>query len=230
MMIVMVLGMHRSGTSAMAGLLHKNGVAMGREKDFYPPPIKENPKGFYENVRFRRINDAILKEYGYRVKSFLPQVPDVHPQGTALSERVENLILEYDREFPIWGWKDPRTSLTAPVWFSALKRLGLIDSTRVILMEREHCKVAESMRRRGNKERYDDQFEQLSIKYYNRIRYYLYYLGFKLEVLALNFEGDVLVETEVTCTLLSLFLGHQIRDMSHIEPSISKGGKFARAN
>jgi hypothetical protein len=49
--------MHRSGTSAVAGILHLNGIAMGSEKTFKPKPLPQNPKGFYENYDFRKIND-----------------------------------------------------------------------------------------------------------------------------------------------------------------------------
>jgi len=212
-------------------MLHKNGVVMGREKDFYPPPIRENPKGFYENVRFRRVNDALLKKYNYRVKSFSTAIPEVWPQhfNGNLCGMAKDLIKEYNNEFPIWGWKDPRTGLTAPVWFDVLKRLHLIRSTRIILMRRGASAVSESMCRRGNKEQYQDHFEHLWLKYYNRMEFYLYYLGYDIEILELKFEYDLLRRTAETCDRLSEFLGHTITNHAHIEPSISKSGKERNA-
>ena len=51
-MIVIVVGMHRSGTSAVAGILHLHGISMGSEKTFKPKPLPQNPMGFYENFGF----------------------------------------------------------------------------------------------------------------------------------------------------------------------------------
>ena len=49
-MIVIVLGMHRSGTSTLSGVLHMNKVTMGTYQNFWPRPLNQNPKGFYENI------------------------------------------------------------------------------------------------------------------------------------------------------------------------------------
>ena len=59
-MITIVLGMHRSGTSVVAGILHFNKIIMGTYDTFWPRPLPQNPKGFYENYDFRKINDTIL--------------------------------------------------------------------------------------------------------------------------------------------------------------------------
>ena len=48
-MITIVLGMHRSGTSVVAGILHFNKVSMGTYETFWPRPLPQNPKGFYDN-------------------------------------------------------------------------------------------------------------------------------------------------------------------------------------
>jgi len=221
-MIVIVLGMHRSGTSAVAGMLHKNGVVMGREKDFYPPPIKENPKGFYENVRFRRLNDLLLKKHHYRVKSFSTDLPEIDVQHGEMAKRMGDLVCEYNNEFSIWGWKDPRTLLTIPAWLGVLKDLDLLEEVRVVLMKRHLKRIAYSMRRRGNKERYAQQFETLAARYYNRI---YFYFDVTSRILSLDFDYEILKNIDNTCSLLSTFLEHPIIDCSHIEPSISKSGK-----
>ena len=77
-MIVIVLGMHRSGTSTVAGILHLNNILMGTYQNFWPRPLRQNPKGFYENYDFRKINDMILKKHNYDVKSYNSNIPMVH--------------------------------------------------------------------------------------------------------------------------------------------------------
>jgi len=69
-MISIVLGMHRSGTSTVAGILHLNKVIMGTYQSFWPRPLPQNPKGFYENYDFRIINDRLLNKVGYDAKSY----------------------------------------------------------------------------------------------------------------------------------------------------------------
>ena len=69
-MITIILGMHRSGTSTVAGVLHLNKIIMGTYQNFWPRPLTQNPKGFYENydftpnkliVRYRRNTDSIKR-------------------------------------------------------------------------------------------------------------------------------------------------------------------------
>ena len=49
-MIIMILGMHRSGTSTISGVLHMNKIIMGTYQNFWPRPLSQNPKGFYEMI------------------------------------------------------------------------------------------------------------------------------------------------------------------------------------
>ena len=53
-MIIIVLGMHRSGTSTVAGVLHMNKIVMGTYENFGHGSLRQNPKGFYENYDFRK--------------------------------------------------------------------------------------------------------------------------------------------------------------------------------
>ena len=51
--IIIVLGMHRSGTSLIAGVLHEMGVNMGSnlmKADEY------NPKGYFEDIEIYKFN------------------------------------------------------------------------------------------------------------------------------------------------------------------------------
>ena len=73
-MITIILGMHRSGTSTVAGILHLNKIVMGTYQNFWPRPLPQNPKGFYENYDFRKINDKLMQKAGYNVKSFESEI------------------------------------------------------------------------------------------------------------------------------------------------------------
>ncbi len=222
-MIVIVLGMHRSGTSALAGMLHANGIVMGKEEDWYPPPMKENPKGFYENVRFRRINDKILAmNNNYKVKSFSPDIPFIRVCDDAnIRQLMKRLISEFS-VYPYWGWKDPRTCLTFLSWWNAFYEFGLTRDVRVISIYRPPEEIADSMRARGNKEQHEGQFEALAIAYTNRLVKNLDESG--VRHIRFTFK-DLIDETEKCAGAISTFLEYNVDDLSFIEPEIARNVK-----
>lgn len=216
-MIVIVAGMHRSGTSALAGMLHHNGIVMGREKEFYPPPMKENKKGFFENVRFRRVNDRILAEHGYRVKSFYPLVPVVKSCSLDMRLRAEQLIEEYDTEFTAWGWKDPRTCLTMGVWLGTLRQMDKDRDLRLLVPCRSTRDIAASMARRGNKGT-SQHFEDLARMYNKRLMLAAgdHDVSFK----TVDFVR-LIHKTEDVAKELTEFLDWPVTDTTFIDPSIT---------
>ena len=147
--IVPVLGMHRSGTSAVAGALHHGGISMGPERSFQPGPRPENPKGFYEDCRFRDLNDLLCHRNGYVVTSWEPP-PEIHGDGVLLRLRRTLLLRFNDRRFSAWGWKDPRTCLTFGLWASTFRRLGRLAETHVVFVVRDPLDVAASLETRND--------------------------------------------------------------------------------
>src|SRR5688500_10568687 len=69
---VVILGMHRSGTSALAGILGKCGAWVGSDSDLTDANL-ENPMGFFERRDIRAISDGLLHAAGadlWRVAEF----------------------------------------------------------------------------------------------------------------------------------------------------------------
>ena len=60
--VVVVLGMHRSGTSAVARALQVVGVSLGSR--LMPAMPGNNPKGFWEDVDFHAFNERLLVALG----------------------------------------------------------------------------------------------------------------------------------------------------------------------
>jgi hypothetical protein len=149
--IYIVLGMHRSGTSLVAGLLHQSGITMGTPRSFKPRPNEENPKGFYENYEFRKLNDDILESSGYIVKTWNPKLEDIRVSSIHRL-RMKRLIMKYLNRYHKWGWKDPRQVLTCDKWFEAIQELGLGGIVRTIFVYRHPLSVAISMMGRKNTE------------------------------------------------------------------------------
>lgn len=153
-MIYVIMGMHRSGTSAIAGLLHDNNIIMGEDSSFYPRPSPENPKGYFEDVRFRNINDALLKCNHLYVDDW--DVPEDAPFNEATPYIFDDacvLINDMQGRYPNWGWKDPRNCLTWPFWATVLDSLDLLRQTKIIGCTRDPAQVAKSMIKRGNRHR-----------------------------------------------------------------------------
>ncbi|HEY8309559.1 MAG TPA: sulfotransferase [Gemmatimonadaceae bacterium] len=112
---ICIAGMHGSGTSLTAQLLHRCGVHLGNESVLVAP---DNPDGFWEDTRFVAINDAILGAFGgaWDYPPLMAQGWTEDGRLTSVRENAEALLAEYAEQETPWGWKDPRNSLTFPFW------------------------------------------------------------------------------------------------------------------
>lgn len=141
---ICIAGMHRSGTSMVARLMHCCGVFLGSD-DELKQPASDNPEGFWENLQFVRLNEDIIAQYGGKWDA----PPAFHarwesaPELSPLRERADELIEEY-RRHRRWGWKDPRNSLTLPFWQQ------VIPDIKVIVCVRNPLEVAPSLFARGD--------------------------------------------------------------------------------
>ena len=145
-MVVVVLGMHRSGTSLVANVLHHLGVHMG---DRLLGPNEWNPYGHWEDLDFFELNAELLKAAGGDW---------AHPPAAGVIEEVGRWFMPEMRHLvrwkasqgrQVWGWKDPRTALTAWVWQRALEEAGVGDDVRYVHVVRERDAVVGSLERRA---------------------------------------------------------------------------------
>ena len=120
-MQVVVIGMHRSGTSAVTRLINMMGAYFGPEslsKGFR----KVNYKGFWERKDVLRLNRDILASAGARwnrIAAFETAVLD-EKRFDEFRSRARRIILEMDAHRP-WVVKEPCLCLTFPVWREALE-------------------------------------------------------------------------------------------------------------
>lgn len=109
---VMILGMHRSGTSALAGSFREAGLYMGRVLD---QGFGLNPKGLQEPSALVYMHENLLAANGGAWHE--------PPAGIAwqpLHRSVRDLFIESRRGQGAWGFKEPRTLLVAQEWIEAL--------------------------------------------------------------------------------------------------------------
>jgi hypothetical protein len=144
---VLVLGMHRSGTSAMTRGLQMMGVYLG--SDFLSPQ-PDNTTGYWEDRNIFELNERLLAVFGLKWEDIAPIEDDRwhEPAVEALqAEAVEYLRLHFvDR--PLWGFKDPRTIRLMPFWQSVLQRLNVDECYLVAI--RNPRSVANSLLLRQN--------------------------------------------------------------------------------
>lgn len=155
---VVVVGMHRSGTSMLSRLLENLGVFMGRDLT-----------GNAESLFFQSLNRYIIEEAGGDWVNVKPVFEHLQSQDFVQrhADRLINILIEkrglrrFHGEFRFftwslgfstpWGWKDPRNTVTLPIWLAVFSRL------RVIHIVRSGIDVAISLHRRENCRSRDDR-------------------------------------------------------------------------
>lgn len=139
---VLVLGMHRSGTSATAGALARLGFHMGSR---LVPPAADNPKGYFEHADVVGLNDRLLALLG-RAWDDVRALPDGWAQDSRLAPLVaemrEAVLPALTADVP-WATKDPRMSRTLPLWRASLQAVGV--PVACILVLRHPREVAASL-------------------------------------------------------------------------------------
>lgn len=134
--IVMIVGCSRSGTSFTARMLNSAGLLLPGE---HTTPDAFNPDGYFEEDRVVSINSDIL--WGSGGHWFLPP-PALRVYAYQRAQVVQ--ALAWLCSFPtVCGWKDPRGTLTLPVWLDAADELGI--PVRVLGVFRHPAAVAKSI-------------------------------------------------------------------------------------
>jgi hypothetical protein len=142
---VVVLGMHRSGTSALAGVLARLGCDLPTQM---MPANEFNPKGFYESILAYNLNDAILASGGSGWDDWQAFNPDWirAPQAPGFLERgVEVLAEEYGNS-PLFVLKDPRICRLMPFWAQLFETCAV--QPLYVNTHRSPVEVARSLQKR----------------------------------------------------------------------------------
>ncbi len=143
---IIVLGMHRSGTSALTGMLSLLGNHVG--SSLIPPHPEINPKGYWENPDIASIHDRAL---GY-LRSSWHDERSLHsdqwqqPAMEGFRKELLEIIRKDYRGSRRWIVKDPRLCRLLPLWVPLLKTLA--DETKIIIVVRHPNEVAASLKQR----------------------------------------------------------------------------------
>lgn len=142
---ILVLGMHRSGSSALAHLLNVLGAKLPEQ---VMGPGYGNPLGHWEPIRLMEINDEILTAIGRRWADPrpIPQTWFRSKEAYTFHERIAAEIAFGYGTASLLLIKEPRICRLAPLYFDVLDALGI--KPRVILPIRHPGEVIRSIEER----------------------------------------------------------------------------------
>jgi len=142
-MQIIVLGMHRSGTSLTTRLINLMGAYFGPETSVGEITI-DNPKGFWERPEVFRLNDSLLASKGcawHDLSRWNGQEAHIAPEH--ILKTINKLVLGMDAFRP-WVLKDPRLCLTLPAW------RPFLEVPIAVIVHRDPVEIALSLQKRDN--------------------------------------------------------------------------------
>ncbi len=145
--IIVVLGMHRSGTSVIARSLKVLGVELG--ENLMPADPGVNEKGFWEDMDFYALNEELLRVLSGREWHTLSPISINEFQGDSLSSlkiRAIELLRKKIGDESVFGIKDPRFSILLPFWKAVF--LALDIDVRYVIAIRNPISIALSLQKR----------------------------------------------------------------------------------
>jgi hypothetical protein len=143
---LLVLGMHRSGTSSVTGTLSLLDVALGQD---LLPPMPDNPKGFFEQKTVVDLHDEILEALGtsWDDPRGLPEGWEDDPALAPHREKLQQLIAQNFGGAQLWAAKDPRLCRLLPLWLGILGTLNI--TPKIVFVVRNPDEVIRSLEERN---------------------------------------------------------------------------------
>ena len=150
---IIIIGMHRSGTTMITTMLENLGVFVGVNNDKNNEPLFfiklndwilrqaggtwDHPKVMQDLINDHEISDLVADYMHHHIKSI--HIRSYLGVKNILLGKVGNIYKES------WGWKDPRNTFTLPLW------LKLFPEAKVIHVYRNGVDIAQSLSKRRSK-------------------------------------------------------------------------------
>ena len=144
--LVLVLGMHRSGTSLLTQIISKLGVYIG-EEDELGEADPSNEDGHFEFTKIKEIHDELLSHFGMKwdctcIDRIKTDAHEVENFKSRISAELDYLFSNHDTV----AIKDPRSSYFLGIWDALLKEKGI--EPRYIYVIRKPNEVSASLHKR----------------------------------------------------------------------------------
>jgi hypothetical protein len=210
-MIIVVLGMHKSGTTMVSQMLHRSGINMGESFD---DGVSYDKGGHYERLSSQAVNMEILERIS---EAELFADPTAYELTDEQRQRMTDIIAECEQKYEYWGFKDPRTCITYPLW------KPLLPPHRIVAVYRSAVEVWP--RYRYNHRRYYHTNPSRACQFLRRWRMhnegvYRYLTDGDPDYVLLNYNE--LVHTDEEFARLQDFVGLPINDVRRKDMHRSK--------
>jgi hypothetical protein len=204
--VFLITGSGRSGTSAVAQLLHAAGIAVGHD---LIEPDEHNAEGYFEERMLVMINDAILNAAG---------IGDPFTTATraaiidASQEYLDHMVALTEDATP--AWKDPRLCLTLEAWLQVMSR------PRIIVCLRSPAEVAASTLRYYGQAGEEAEAAVMHVWRSGYERLLEVIDAYRLDAITVEYEA-LHADAESTVAALSAFVGRELdgstirRDLRH---------------
>lgn len=199
---IVVLGMHRSGTSTISMILKELGVNMGEET---LDGSSSNPFGYEEDSDVLELNISILNQ-AKGSWDFPPKAEAIDRIISAFEEDINKIIINRDNRNDIWGWKEPRTTLLIDYYSRYL------SNPKYICIYRDANEVALSLKKRNKMP--IKKGIKLHTEYNLRMDKFITKIKLN-RVLKLNF-GELHYNSEALIDKLIKFLDIEVSDQNYL--------------
>lgn len=137
--VLIITGMHRSGTSVITAAFASAGLDVGSR---LMPAARGNLRGHFEDLDFVSLHERMLRAGGFGPEGFT--AADAIPVAPSLATEARSLVSQRRAGSSIWGWKDPRTTLFLDWWAEA------VPDARFVFLFRSPAEAIDSLFRRGD--------------------------------------------------------------------------------
>lgn len=144
-MQIIVLGMHRSGTSTVTRMVNMMGAFVGHNEDLIGAN-EENPSGFWEREDVIAANDALLQHYGcewYALEGWQYNGDKEAELPTDVLKAQFQSVVDTLNKQSSWVIKDPRMCHTLPFW------LPYLNNPALVITHRDPLEIALSLKKRN---------------------------------------------------------------------------------
>jgi hypothetical protein len=140
---VVILGMHRSGTSLVTRLVSLMGLALPHDDDLFVGQ-RPNPRGHWESKSLVAFNNGLLEERD--ATWFCPPSLSAGDVSRMLDRHASDALARFYSAYTEqpWVWKDPRTCVLLPFWSAVLG-----ERAAYVLVVRHPLEVSDSLARRN---------------------------------------------------------------------------------
>ena len=144
--LILIAGMHRSGTSILTRALNLAGVPLPTNLKPASPGV--NDDGFWEPIEVKQFHDEVLKRINSRWDDprEIPEPWFASPPFESFRAWLTDWIAREFKDYGMLAVKDPRTCRLIPLWRNACAPLGI--DVHAVIIARNPIEVARSLKTR----------------------------------------------------------------------------------